>query len=147
MHFGLARVVLSGRVLALALGAASTSVAQVPRSHVALHPEDPKIVAMLDWPAPGIHILSAPTQRFFWDMPGTSGPGQPATQDSTGDHRWDGIILGGVGLGLGGMLVGSQLCEAREDCSGTTVLFGLLGATVGSVIGGFIGASVPKHSP
>ncbi len=47
-----------------------------------------------------------------------------------------GALVGGVGLAI----IGSQLCESGESCTGSVITFGLIGATVGAVAGAFIGA-------
>ena len=54
------------------------------------------------------------------------------------EHRVKGALIGGALLGLTLAVVGSQLCDAGESCTKTTVLFRLLGATVGAVVGGMV---------
>ena len=61
------------------------------------------------------------------------------------DHRWEGIVLGGLLVGLGGALLGNSLCEAEEDCTRPTVGIGLIGATLGVVVGGIVGSTIPKE--
>jgi hypothetical protein len=63
------------------------------------------------------------------------------------DYRWEGLIIGGLALGVLGAVVGNGLCHddtSDEHCAGSTILYGLVGATVGGVTGGLIGASIPK---
>jgi hypothetical protein len=48
-----------------------------------------------------------------------------------------GAIVGGVGLAI----AGSQLCERGESCTKTVIGFGLIGATLGAVVGGLLGGS------
>jgi hypothetical protein len=66
----------------------------------------------------------------------------------TGDHRWEGVVLGGLLLGIGTAIVGNRLCNedniAEKKCFGPTVGYGLVGATVGVVTGGLIGSAIPK---
>jgi hypothetical protein len=62
-------------------------------------------------------------------------PNQIAARELTGGEK--GAILGAAILGTAAALIGSQLCE--ESCTGTTIGFGLVGATVGAVVGAFLG--------
>lgn len=66
------------------------------------------------------------------------------------DHRWEGVVIGGLVLGVGMAIVGSQTCEDSGSggggCFRTTVGFGLLGGTVGVVVGGIAGSLIPKRT-
>jgi hypothetical protein len=53
-------------------------------------------------------------------------------------HRVRGALIGAALWGATVAVIGNQLCEAHEDRIKTTVLFGLMGATVGAVVGGMV---------
>jgi len=66
------------------------------------------------------------------------------------DHRWEGVVIGGLGLGLFGLSVASSLCGdadsgSQDRCLLPTVEGFLIGATIGTVVGGIIGGAIPKH--
>lgn len=66
------------------------------------------------------------------------------------DHRWEGVVIGGLGLGLFGLTVASSFCGDRDSgrsggCLLPTVEGFLIGATIGTVVGGIIGGAIPKH--
>jgi hypothetical protein len=63
------------------------------------------------------------------------------------DYRWEGLIIGALALGVGGALAANGLCHddsSDKDCTGSIVGYFLVGATVGGVTGGLIGAAIPK---
>jgi hypothetical protein len=64
------------------------------------------------------------------------------------DHRWEGMAIGALSLGLLGAIAGSQLCHvsdsSNQHCTRTAVELGLLGAFVGGITGGLIGGTIPK---
>lgn len=70
---------------------------------------------------------------------------------STPDHRWEGLAIGALVLGVGGAIAGSQLCHlsdsANQHCARTTIGLGLLGVVAGGITGGLIGGSIPKAPP
>lgn len=67
------------------------------------------------------------------------------------DHRWEGLIIGGLTVGILGAAAGSQLCHlsdsTNQHCLRTSVGLGLLGAFTGGITGGLIGGAIPKASP
>lgn len=67
---------------------------------------------------------------------------------SSRDLRWHGTVAGAVGLGIAGGLTGAAYCGNSEDgpgdCTGTTVLWSVVGATLGGMAGHFIGRLVPR---
>ncbi|MGH9959286.1 MAG: hypothetical protein ACREBC_19540 [Pyrinomonadaceae bacterium] len=71
-----------------------------------------------------------------------------ATDTVERDHRWEGLVIGGLLLGSGAAYVGNRLCNddniAERHCTGSTVGSGLVGAVVGSVTGGLMGARSPN---
>lgn len=54
-----------------------------------------------------------------------------------------GALIGALVLGTAMAVVGSQSCEANESCTGTTIGFGLIGATIGAVVGGILADRLP----
>lgn len=62
------------------------------------------------------------------------------------DYRWEGALIGGLSLGVGMSLVGLGVCSdlGGDGCLVQTLGFGLMGATVGVVVGGLVGSLVPK---
>lgn len=64
-------------------------------------------------------------------------------QSSAPNRQVRGALIGAVVLGTAMAVVGSQQCEANESCTGTTIGFGLIGATVGAVIGGILADLLP----
>lgn len=65
------------------------------------------------------------------------------------DHRWEGVLVGGVGLGVVMTLARLTSCssESTGRCAGATVAWGLAGGTVGAVLGGIIGGAIAKSPP
>ena len=64
------------------------------------------------------------------------------------DYRWEGLVIGGAAVGLLGAAVAGGLCgqDETDDASCLPNAFGgfLVGATVGGVLGIFIGRMIPK---
>ena len=64
------------------------------------------------------------------------------------DHRWEGMAIGALSLGLIGAIAGSQLCHvsdsSNQHCARTAVELGLLGVFAGGITGGLIGGTIPK---
>lgn len=104
------------------------------------------------------HLL--PSQRDAWlvglvnprDVRTSYPSNEPLSLAAFGDpsdHRWEGVAIGGGAFGLTAALLRASWCNqdnsaATENCVGTSVLWGLMGATVGTVVGGFIGSAIPK---
>lgn len=72
------------------------------------------------------------------------------------DYRYEGLIFGGVALGVLGAWVGSQISagcplEAGNDCGtnevGNAVALGLAGAALGGGLGYLVGRLSPKRPP
>ena len=61
------------------------------------------------------------------------------------DHRWEGLAIGAI---IGGALIASfvhsSCSEAHSSCTFQTTIGFLEGATIGGVIGVFVGSTVPK---
>jgi hypothetical protein len=49
-----------------------------------------------------------------------------------------GAVAGGLLLGTAAAVVRAALCDRGESCTGPTIIWGLMGATVGAVAGGLI---------
>jgi len=69
------------------------------------------------------------------------------------DYRWEGLLVGGIGLGLFGTYLAVGLC-CDPDSGGegvNTVLAGLggflVGGFLGGVTGGLLGGLIPKEKP
>lgn len=64
------------------------------------------------------------------------------------DYRWEGVLIGGLLLGVGGAVVGWGACSelGGDGCLYPTVGLGLVGGLIGAVVGGFVGGSIPKRS-
>lgn len=65
------------------------------------------------------------------------------------DHRWEGLVLGAIGVGLVGAVMADALCtpdSASDGCTGPVIGTGLVSAVVGGVLGGFIGSAIPKRT-
>lgn len=92
---------------------------------------------------PRASILRASTPIVVptsWGLAGTD------TLRKDSQTAWkEGALIGGLGLGLAAAVLGASLCESGEECSGTIVVFGLIGATVGAVAGAFVGSTIEKR--
>jgi hypothetical protein len=111
----------------------------------------------------GQHIPPTTTPAFDFGM--SSRPSDPAAAMATRqalphasnlfpkapDHRWEGVVVGGVVLGLAGVVVASSFCDhdgqQQDNCAYRVVGSGLVGAVIGTVVGGLIGGLIPKKSP
>lgn len=66
------------------------------------------------------------------------------------DHRWDGVLIGGLALAAAGAFVGHGLCQNSDTvdkhCTGAAVGGALVGGTIGVVVGGLIGSLIPRGS-
>jgi hypothetical protein len=60
------------------------------------------------------------------------------------DYRWEGLVIGAGLMGVAGALLLHSACEANESCTGPTIGGFALAALVGGVLGGLIGANLPK---
>lgn len=105
--------------------------------------------------APQVHRL--PEWHAAFPMPGS--PSIRETQATahfrkasaaTNDYRWEGLIIGGVAVGLFGAALGASFCgygNASGDdggCFTQTLGGGLMGALVGGVTGGLIGSQISR---
>ena len=68
------------------------------------------------------------------------------------DYRWEGLLIGAIGLGAFGAYVGNEFCSfsenrASNNCMLPTLEGLLLGAIVGGVTGGLIGGLFPRAKP
>lgn len=66
------------------------------------------------------------------------------------DYRWEGVLVGGVGLGLAGGIGAAVWCSREgtsHNCVAATVLSAAFFGTIGSVVGGLIGSSISKGQP
>lgn len=112
----------------------------------------------MDSPVSTIFAASwAPTwraQQWSWSKPASDRAKPESSAITIGDlarapdHRWEGVIAGGLLLGVGSAIVGYVICtednSANNNCAYTTIGFGLVGGTVGAVTGGLIGSLIPK---
>ncbi len=80
---------------------------------------------------------------------GTAQPVAPQPARTVRDHRWEGAIAGSVAVGLTMLVMGAQVCGESdlrgERCARTVVVFTLMGGTVGAVVGGLVGSTIPKR--
>jgi hypothetical protein len=64
------------------------------------------------------------------------------------DYRWEGVVIGGLFLGVAAAYLGNRLCDedniADKRCTGATLGGFSVGATVGVVTGGLIASAIPK---
>jgi hypothetical protein len=66
------------------------------------------------------------------------------------DHRYEGLTIGAVAGGVGGLLLSWALCgqsdEVGKSCTGAVILGTLGGAALGGFAGLMIGAQFPKET-
>jgi len=62
------------------------------------------------------------------------------------DHRWEGLILGGVVLAVAAGVTVDRLCAGTDDgcASQAPVVAGAAGLAVGGLVGWLIGKGIPK---
>jgi hypothetical protein len=96
-------------------------------------------------------LAAASGQRLSQDRSAPNPlPSGAALIGSARDHRWEGAIIGAAALGAGGAVLRAAWCgnddsaSAPRDCTGTTIVWGLMGATVGAVAGGLLGSAFKK---
>lgn len=66
------------------------------------------------------------------------------------DYRWEGIVVGGVVLGVGSAVLFHGFCDdgqGRASCALRAIEGALIGAVVGAGVGGLIGGLIPKKNP
>ncbi|HXF96113.1 MAG TPA: hypothetical protein VNI61_08410 [Gemmatimonadales bacterium] len=101
----------------------------------------PSVPLSYDFVLPADH---PPEARRLWRA--WSGPGF----GNAPDHRWEGVVIGGVSLGIAGAIIAHGFCDyeggRRSGCFGRTVAGGLVGAAAGAGLGGLIGGLIPKAS-
>ena len=71
-----------------------------------------------------------------------------AANASQKNYWLEGAIGGGILLGIGGVLFAIDLCNPDSgggSCTSAAILGGLATATVGTVIGAFVGKAIPKR--
>jgi hypothetical protein len=66
------------------------------------------------------------------------------------DYRYEGLAIGAVAGGVGGLLLSAVICGQSDDvgksCTGTVILGTLGGASLGGLAGLLIGGFFPKDS-
>ena len=66
------------------------------------------------------------------------------------DHRYEGLAIGAVAGGVGGLLLSWAICgqsdEVGKSCTGTVILGTLGGAALGGLAGLLIGGFFPKEA-
>ena len=99
-----------------------------------------------------------------WEHPASRGPAdetklRPSSieeQPARRDYRYEGLLIGGVPLGIFGAILGHGLTPAcptvpGADCSpdqlGNAITLGLIGAAVGGGLGYLVGWLSPKPAP
>lgn len=100
---------------------------------------------------PGWHATFPTGGPTAMDMSGgqSSSPSRN-TSATTNDYRWEGLIIGGVAVGLFGAALGASFCgygNASDDdggCFTQTLGGGLMGALVGGVTGGLVGSQISR---
>jgi len=87
--------------------------------------------------------VDGPRVGASWPVPWE--PSQPTaaadrgyTQMAAMGRGMKGALAGAVLLGTTAAVIRGSMCDRRESCIGPTVLWGLMGATVGAVVGGLI---------
>ena len=50
----------------------------------------------------------------------------------------NGALIGALALGTTAAVIRASMCERGESCTGPTIGWGLMGATVGAVVGGLV---------
>jgi hypothetical protein len=101
---------------------------------------------------PGVGSAQRPAPSVLWQRPAVV---LPATrldelryERRAPDHRWEGMAIGaGVGALAFGFL-GAAVCgqsESTDNCTGTVIGAGLLGAFAGGITGGLVGGAIPKE--
>ncbi len=68
------------------------------------------------------------------------------------DYRWEGLVVGGVVVGVFGAALGGGLCgyddsASQPNCLWPTIEGFMLGALIGGVTGGLLGSLIPKTPP
>jgi hypothetical protein len=113
---------------------ASPGVAQRQTSFLSLPGNDP------------VPHLEFSTSLSYQGLP----PGTAAIPNSAGDHRWQGVTIGAVTLGIAAGAGGYTFChnerETNQSCFYPTVLATVGGAIIGAVVGGIIGSLFPKDT-
>ena len=81
-----------------------------------------------------------------WAPPAPFAAATPVAFGHPDDYRWEGVLIGGVALGILGGAYGAGMCSydnaAAVECfgivAGTTLMAGLTGAIAGGLLGGLI---------
>jgi hypothetical protein len=82
--------------------------------------------------------------------------GRPAAASGSRDDRYEGLVVGGLAIGVFGAWVGSQITaacplepgiECGTDELGNVVALGLVGAAIGGGLGYLVGRLSPKAEP
>ena len=84
----------------------------------------------------------APTYSSAWGQSVPESPG--VTFGHPDDYRWEGMIAGGVVLGVASLALTSAMCSDDSGGGCPFVVATVSGVTAGAVIGGLIGATIPK---
>ena len=68
------------------------------------------------------------------------------------DHRWEGVLVGGIAGGVGGVIVAVNMCDYHSDAPTGCMLGGgilalIIGGVLGGGLGGLIGGLIPKKQP
>ena len=101
---------------------------------------------------PSIGSAQRPAPSVLWQRPAVLFSAgrldELRYQSAAPDHRWEGMAIGaGVGA-LAFSLLGAALCgqsESTDNCTGTVIGVGLLGAFAGGITGGLVGGAIPKE--
>lgn len=118
------------------LGILAVLCIAMPLSGAAQHlsPPFPAHDATASWLTPGSPAATPPSLAGF---------GNPS------DYRWEGVLIGGVVLGVTATIFGASYCAednaANRSCVWPAVGLGLAGGTVGAVVGGLVGGLIPKN--
>ena len=84
-----------------------------------------------------------------WSAPARSAPlTTPVAFGHPDDYRWEGVLIGGVALGILGGAYGAAMCSydnaAAVECFGIVAATTLLAGLTGAIAGGLLGGLIPK---
>ena len=93
-----------------------------------------------------------PDLRWASGLPSSSATHTSRLFPQAPDHRWEGLVVGGLLVGALGAALGDAFCGQDEtlnkpSCVGPIIEGFAVGAVVGGVTGGLLGGLIPKTPP